>query len=136
MISTILLVFAGSVSSYTVPYYLNKDGSFDAISIKLRAALVTGKVGEGYVIATILMIMSILILTINNWFTKSRRSFTTVSGKSGQISKIELKWYKWIVATIVILVIIFFSIVPLISFALESLERTPGIETVVQARVI
>ena len=126
MISTILLVFAGSVSSYTVPFYLNKDGSFDAISIKLRAALVTGKVGEGYVIATILMIMSILILTINNWFTKSRRSFTTVSGKSGQISKIDLKWYKWIIAAIVILVIIFFSIVPLLSFALESLEETPG----------
>ncbi len=126
MISTILLVFAGSVSSYTVPFYLNKDGSFDAISIKLRAALVTGKVGEGYVIATILMVMSILILTINNWFTKSRRSFTTVSGKSGQISKIDLKWYKWIIASIVILVIIFFSIVPLLSFALESLEETPG----------
>ena len=126
MISTILLVFAGSVSSYTVPFYLNRDGSFDAISIKLRAALVTGVRGTGYVIATILMIFSVLILTINNWFTKSRRSFTTVSGKSGQISKIDLGWAKWLIASIAILIIIFFSIVPLISFALESLESTPG----------
>ena len=126
MISTILLVFAGSVSSYTVPFYLNRDGSFDAISIKLRAALTTGVRGTGYVIATILMVFSILILTINNWFTKSRRSFTTVSGKSGQISKIDLKAMKWVIAAIVIIVIVFFSIVPLFSFALESLEGTPG----------
>lgn len=126
MISTILLVFAGSISSYTVPFYLNRDGSFDAIAIKLRAALVTGVRGTGYVIATILMIFSILILTLNNWFTKSRRSFTTVSGKSGQISKIDLKMGKWIIAGISIIIVAFFSLVPLISFALESLESTPG----------
>ena len=132
MISTILLVFAGSISSYTVPYYLSGGGGSAGqfISITLRSALMQGKTGEGYVIATILMIFSVLILTINNWFTKSRRSFTTVSGKSGQISKIDLKWMKWIIAAIVILVIIFFAIVPLFSFAIESLEGTSGqIET-------
>ena len=127
IISTVLLVFAGSVSSYTVPYFLNADGSFQAISITLRAELMAGKTGEGYVIATILMILSVLILTINNWFTKSRRSFTTVSGKSGQISKINLgKVAKWIIAAVLVLIVAFFAIFPLISFAIESLEETAG----------
>ena len=44
----------------------------------------------------------------------------------GQISKIDLGWAKWLIASIALLVIVFFSIVPLISFALESLESTPG----------
>ena len=88
--------------------------------------MVQNKVGEGYVMATILMIFSITILTINNWFTKSRRSFTTVSGKSGQISKIDLKWTKWVISAIAIIIILFFAIVPLISFAIESLEETAG----------
>jgi len=127
IISTVLLVFAGSVSSYTVPYFLNADGSFQSISITLRAELMAGKTGEGYVIATILMLLSILILTINNWFTKSRRSFTTVSGKSGQISKINLgKVAKWIIAGVLVLIVAFFAIFPLISFAIESLEETTG----------
>ncbi len=127
IISTVLLVFAGSVSSYTVPYFLNADGSFQAISMTLRAELMAGKTGEGYVIATILMILSVLILTINNWFTKSRRSFTTVSGKSGQISKINLgKVAKWIIAGVLVLIVAFFAIFPLISFAIESLEETAG----------
>ena len=127
IISTILLVFAGSISSYTVPFYLNANSSFQSISITMRASLVAGKTGEGYVTSTLLMIFSIIILTVNNWFTKSRRSFTTVSGKSGQITKINLgKVAKWVIAVVIIIIVAFFAIFPLISFTLESLERTPG----------
>ena len=127
MISTILLVFASSISSYSVPAFLNADGSFQAISLSLRSALVGGKKGEGYVISTVLMIFSILILTINNWFTRSRRSFTTVSGKSGQISKINLKGAKWPIAILIYIAVTFFAIVPLLSFVLVSLEETEGV---------
>ena len=126
IISTVLLVFSGSVSSFTVPYYLNANKSFTSISMSLRSCLTTNKVGEGYVIATILMGISILILSINNWFTKSRRSFTTVSGKSGQISKIDLKKGKWVVASIVAIIVAFFAIAPLFSFIVTSLEESPG----------
>jgi len=126
MISTVLLVFASSISSYTVPQFLNKDGSFNSISITLRSALMTGKKGEGYVIATILLIFSVLILTLNNRFTKSRRSFTTVSGKSGQITKIDLKKAKWPIAVTTLVIVTFFAVIPLLSFVLESLEETAG----------
>ena len=129
MISTVLLVFAGSISSYTVPYYLSGGGGTAGqfIAISLRSCLVNNQTGNGYVIATILMVISVLILSVNNWFTKSRRSFTTVSGKSGQISKIDLKWPKWIISSILVIFIIFFAIVPLISFFISSLEGTPGV---------
>ena len=126
IISTVLLVFAGSVSSYTVPAYLNVNKTFTSISMTMRSMLTTNKIGEGYVVATILMLISILILSINNWFTKSRRSFTTVSGKSGQISKIDLKGAKWVVAIIAVLIVAFFAIAPLLSFIVESLEDSPG----------
>lgn len=136
MISTILLVFSSSISSYTVPYFLYADGKFKAISIVLRSLLSDpGTVGEGYVVATMLMIFSVLILTLNNWFTKSRRGFTTVSGKSGQISKINLgKVGKWIVCAIVCILVTFFAIVPLITFVLESVETNPGDITTIDWR--
>ncbi|MCR5741706.1 MAG: iron ABC transporter permease [Gammaproteobacteria bacterium] len=126
MVSTILLVFASSVSSYTVPAFLSKANANYFISISLRSALSAGKRGEGYVMATILLLMSVLILSLNNWFTRSRRSFTTVSGKSGQISKINLKKAKWPIAIFMIIITTFFAIVPLITFVLESMESTPG----------
>ena len=127
MISTVLLVFASSVSSYTVPQFLSGSNPLYFISLTMRSALTTGKKGEGYVIATILMIFSIIILSINNSFTKSRRSFTTVSGKSGQISKINMRGAKWVVAIIICVLVTFFAIVPLVTFILESLEETPGV---------
>lgn len=126
LVSTVLLVFASSISSYSVPAFLNADGSFQSISITLRSALIGGRKGEGYVISTILMIFSVLILTINNWFTRSRRSFTTVSGKSGQISKINLRKAKWPIFTVIAILVTFFAIVPLLTFIIYSLEDTPG----------
>lgn len=130
LISTILLVFSSSVSSYTVPAFLG--GNFNAISVQMRSMLnSTESKGQGYVVAVILLIFSIIILTINNRFTSSRRSFTTVSGKSGQISKIELgrgklSWIKWVIAVLLIIFVTFFAIVPLITFILESLESISG----------
>lgn len=130
LISTILLVFSSSVSSYTVPAFLG--GNFNAISVQMRSMLnSTESKGQGYVVAVILLIFSIIILTINNRFTSSRRSFTTVSGKSGQISKIQLgrgklSWIKWVVAVLLIIFVTFFAIVPLITFILESLESISG----------
>lgn len=130
LISTVLLVFSSSVSSYTVPAFLG--GNFNAISVQMRSMLnSTESKGQGYVVAVILLIFSIIILTINNRFTSSRRSFTTVSGKSGQISKIELgrgklSWIKWVIAVLLIIFVTFFAIVPLITFILESLESISG----------
>lgn len=126
MISTILLVFSSSISSYTVPYFLNKNGSFTSISIALRSAIVGGKKGQGYVMAVLLLLFSICILAINNWFTKSRRNFTTVSGKSGQVTKTNLGKAKWPIAIISVIFVSFFAIFPLLSFMLESLEETSG----------
>ena len=130
LISTVLLVFSSSVSSYTVPAFLG--GNFNAISVQMRSMLnSTESKGQGYVVAVILLIFSIIILTINNRFTSSRRSFTTISGKSGQISKIELgrgklSWIKWVIAVLLIIFVTFFAIVPLITFILESLESISG----------
>ena len=130
IISTILLVFASSISSYTVPYFLNKNNSFNSISISMRGLLVTaGKKGQGIVVAVLLLLFSVLILTINNWFTKSRRSFTTVTGKSGQASEIQLgrkKATRWIVGSLVAVFASLISILPLVTFILESLLQTPG----------
>jgi iron(III) transport system permease protein len=130
LISTILLVFASSISSYTVPAFLNPNNSFTSISIVMRGLLITaGKKGQGYVVAVILLLFSVLILTINNWFTRSRRSFTTISGKSGQVTKFRIgnqKWVRWFVGGLIVVFVTFFAVFPLVTFVLESLQETSG----------
>ncbi len=127
LLSTVLLVFASSISSYTVPMFLGKDG-YMPISIKMKALFnSSGLVGQGYVVATILMLFSIGIMMLNQLVTNSRRSFTTVTGKSSQVSLLRMrKVTKIIITTLVLAYTIFFAIVPLISFALESFLKVSG----------
>ena len=123
MVSTILLVFSSSLSTYTVPMKLH----FDSISTQLRGALSSTNYRTfGYIMAVILLIFSILILSINNAYTRSRKNFTTVSGKSGQVTKTNLKKAKWPITAVVLVIVSFFAIVPLLSFVLESLEENSG----------
>lgn len=128
LISTILLVFSSSISSYTVPAFLNRNNSFTPISLTMRSLFNSTQMqGQGYVVAIVLLLFSVAILTLNNWFTGKRKSFTTVTGKSGQISMVKLGKGGRIVTSIVLIAIVtFFAIVPLVSFALESVLRIPG----------
>lgn len=128
LLSTVLLVFASSVSSYTVPAFLGTKSGFMTLSLQMKS-LINGSQykGQGYVMATVLMLFSILILMVNQFVTNSRRSFTTVTGKSSQVSLVKLgKVGKPIITTIVVFYAAFFAIIPLISFALESFLEVSG----------
>lgn len=127
LISTVLLVFSSSLSSYTVPSFLNKNGSFATVSTTMRSLFNTSSMqGQGFVVAIILLLFSVVILTLNNKFTGKRKSFTTVSGKSGQVSLVKLGKARAIITIVVLVVAVFLAIVPLVSFALESLMEVPG----------
>ncbi len=132
LVSTVLLVFSSSISSFTVPFFLNKSSinsgnNFIAISVQMRSLINTGFTkGQGYVLAIILMLFSIAILTANNYITGSRKSFTTVTGKSGQVSLVKLGKAKVPVTVIMMILVGFFAIIPMLSFATESLLEVPG----------
>lgn len=82
--------------------------------------------GMGYCLAIVLLLLSVVIIAINSYVTGKRKSFTTITGKSGQISLVDLKKKKYVIGIIEVVIITFFAIVPLISFAMESLMAIPG----------
>lgn len=128
LLSTILLVFSSSVSSYTVPEFLGTKASFITLSIKMKQLIQSSQMkGQGYVLATVLMIFSIFILWLNTRLTNSRRSFTTITGKSSQVSLVRIpKVLKIVLTAIVVFITIFFAVVPMITFALESFLGVSG----------
>jgi len=126
ILSTFLLIFSSGFSSYTVPVFLGSAVKCYTLSTKMRALIQAGYQGQGYIIAFISIILGCVILGINQWFTGKRKSFTTVTGKSGQVSLVKLKKANWPISIVMIVLVTFFAIVPLISFALESIIRQPG----------
>jgi iron(III) transport system permease protein len=122
ILSTILLVFGSAVGSYPVPHYLK----LTTLSTKY-VSMNDKYTGEASILAIIMMVFGIAILLFNERGLKSRKNYTTITGKSGQISKINLgKVRKYVIASIFILLTFFTSIFPIISFALETFLPNPG----------
>lgn len=122
LLSTVLLVFGSAVGSYPVPHYLK----LSTLSTKY-VSMNDKYTGEASILAIIMMIFGIAILIFNEMGLKSRKNYTTVTGKSGQISKINLgKISKYTIAIIFIVLTFFTSIFPIISFGLETFLPNPG----------
>lgn len=126
LVSTFLLVFSSSMSAYAVPQFLGGSSGFSVLTTTLKQFITNGWYGQGYIMAIFMIVFGLAILGINQYITSSRKSFTTVTGKSGQISYIKLGAWKYIAAGILIVLCVFCSFMPLISFALESCTFIPG----------
>ena len=122
ILSTILLVFGSAMGSYPVPHYLG----LTTLSTKY-VSLNSKYTGEASILAIIMMLFGILILSVNQMSLKSRKNYTTVTGKSGQISKINLgKIGKYVIGGFFVILTFFTSIFPIISFAIETFLPNPG----------
>ena len=121
ILSTILLVFGSAMGSYPVPHYLNLNTlSTQYISMN------SNRTGEASILAIIMMIFGVAIMLLNQFSLKSRKNYTTVTGKSGQISKINLGAGKYIIAILLVIITFFTSIFPIVSFAFETFLPNPG----------
>ena len=122
ILSTILLVFGSSMGSYPVPHYLG----LTTLSTKY-VSMNSKYTGEASILAIIMMVFGVAIMLMNQLSLTSRKSYTTVTGKSGQISKIHLgKAGRYVIALVLVFLTFFTSIFPIISFAFETFLPNPG----------
>ena len=122
VLSTVLLVFSSAMGSYPVPHYLN----LTTLCTKY-VQMGEKRVGEASILAVIMILFGVLILIVNQRTTSGRQSYTTVTGKSGQISLVNLgKVGRHVVAAIFCVTTFFTGILPIILFAIETFLPNPG----------
>ena len=122
VLSTVLLVFSSAMGSYPVPLYLNQT----TLCTKY-VQMGEKRAGEASILAVIMILFGVLILIVNQRTTSGRQSYTTVTGKSGQISLVNLgKVGRNVVAAIFCVTTFFTGILPIILFAIETFLPNPG----------
>ena len=122
VLSTVLLVFSSAMGSYPVPHYLN----LTTLCTKY-VQMGEKRAGEASILAVIMILFGVLILIVNQRTTSGRQSYTTVTGKSGQISLVNLgKAGRSVVAAIFCVTTFFTGILPIILFAIETFLPNPG----------
>ncbi len=122
ILSTILLVAGGAIGSYPVPHYLGLP------TLATKYVSMNDKyTGEASIIGIIMMLFGVAIMYLNQRSLHSRKSYTTVTGKSGQITKVNLgKTGRHVIAAVFAVITFFTSIFPIISFAFETFLPNPG----------
>lgn len=126
LFSTVLLVFSSTMASYAVPVFVGSPGNFFVLSTRLSSLYNSAYSGQAFVMTIFLILFGVFLLGLNQWFTGKRKSFTTVTGKSGQVSLIPIGKLKMPLSVLLIVFLFFVSIFPIISFALESLCEVQG----------
>lgn len=126
ILSTFLLVFSSAMSSFAVPQFLGLPVRYQVLTTQLYRTLNGINPGQGYCIAMIMILLSVGILAFNQRMVGTRKNYTTVTGKSSNISLINLKKARNVISVIAVVLILIVSILPLVSFALESVILKPG----------
>lgn len=121
ILSTILLVFSSAMGSYPIPHYL-KLNTLSTQYVGMRG----DRIGQASILAVIMMVFGFLILLVNQRTTSGRKNFTTVTGKSGQTSVVNLHAGKYILAILFIITTLATGIMPIILFAIETFLPNPG----------
>nr|HDN00753.1 iron ABC transporter permease [Deltaproteobacteria bacterium] len=126
VLSTFLLVFSSSMSAFAVPAFLGGPVRFQVLTTQLFRTLNGVNPGAGYIIASTMIIIGTVILTINQIIIGKRKGFTTVTGKSSNISLVNLGKTKTLISAVMLLILISISVIPLVTFAVQSFLVEPG----------
>jgi len=126
LLSTFLLVFSSTMSAFAVPSFLGSPVRYQVLTTQMYRTLNGMNPGYGYIMALIMIIIGVAILAINQKVTGKRKAYTTITGKSSNISLVNLRGWRKPLSVILIFLLLVVAIVPLISFTVESFIMAPG----------
>ena len=126
VMSTIILVFSSAMSSFAVPQFLGLPVRYYVLTTEMYSTIQGTNPGVGYIIAILMIVISVAIMMINQRMIGTRKSYATVTGKSANISLFHLKRGRVPVSALVGALVLCMSLIPMISFVLQSLILTDG----------
>lgn len=124
--STFLLTFSRGLGTFGTPSFLGGPVRFFVLSTLLHSNLVGQRTGMAYIIALIMILFGVLILYMDHKVLGSRKSFVTISGKSGYRGVTKLGKLAKPIGFIVLLLITAVTIIPFAVLAIDSVMLLPG----------
>ena len=127
VLSTIILVFSGAMASFATPQFLGLPVRYYVLTTELYASINGTNPGVGYILAMIMILSSVIIMFVNQKLIGNRKSYATVTGKSANISIFHLGAWRTPISILAFCVVMMMSVIPLVTFALESLLNYTGV---------
>ena len=126
LLSTFLLVFSSTMSAFAVPAFLGSPVRYQVLTTQMYRTLNGINPGYGYIMALVMIVIGVGILMLNQWITGKRKAYTTITGKSSNISLFNLRKARTPLTIVLVAILLMVAILPLVSFAIESFIMAPG----------
>ncbi len=124
--SAIVLTFIRILGTFGTPALLGLPVRFFTFSTQIYASINARNQGDAYVLALVLVIMSITFIWMNSRIIGVRKSFVTMTGKGFRKRESDLGIWRWPVTIAIILFLSISVLMPMTLLLWESLVLTAG----------
>ena len=126
-VAALILTFGKTIGQFALPFLLGAPTQFHTVATMIYANLALGLDSMAYVLAVILIAMSLLSIWLSNRFIKKKSArFETISGKGFRSREIDLGDWRWIVFGVVSIFGFIVGILPLILLGIQSVMLIDG----------
>lgn len=126
LLSAFALTFVSGIGTFGVPQFLGPQADFYVLSTNLYRNILSNRIGEAFVIATIMIFLAMAVVYFNSRILGTRRTFTTLTGKGGHRKLASLGRWRTLAGTVVLIFLIGTAVLPIIILALESTMLRSG----------
>ena len=126
ILSAVILTFTKCMGTFGVPSYLGTSVKYYTISTTLYNSMKSGQKGIGFSVAIVLIGLAAINVFINQRIIGKRKSYTTIGGKGGRTTLVDLGKWKNPVFVIMILFLVCFVAFPVVIMAYETFMLRPG----------
>jgi iron(III) transport system permease protein len=146
LLSTVLLLFMLTMSSYEVPRLIGRPARIDVFTTEIQAATQNAPPEFGIASALAITLLTICIIAVYFYrrATRNAEAFATITGKGYMPTRIQLRQWRWPVAIGIALLFAITLGLPLLTLVWQSFYRnlaqpfmaSPGVATLDNYRFI
>jgi len=119
--SAVIMTFIRVLGTFGTPALLGLPVRFFTFSTQIYAALKSRNIGDGFVLALVLVVMALLFIQINSRLVGVRKSFVTLTGKGFRRRPVRLGGWRWPLVALLSLFMIVVVVFPMAILTWESL---------------
>ena len=126
-VAAFILTFGKTIGQFALPFLLGAPVQFHTVATMVYANLALGLDSLAFVLAVILIVISLISIWLSNRFIKKKSSrFETIGGKGFRSREVNLGQWRWPVFFTVALFAFIVGILPLILLAVQSIMLIDG----------
>ncbi len=125
LLSSFILTFSRVLGTFGTPYFLGTPVRYYTLSTQIYSNIINRMPSAGYILAFVLIAISVVVIYFNQRLIGRRKSFVTIAGKGFKVSRVSLGSARYPLLCLVALLLVVSVLVPFVLIAWQTLTLYP-----------